>query len=1176
MSLSPSAPRPETAGTAELHAALACWRGRLVALRGTTLSFRDAGSLLLDLVKSAPLRLGAAARAACLRPIQGEDRQRDLLPLPLSPLPAEGTLDSHAQQWLLEKLTTRQLAARNDWAELIILILNYQYHGGAEAASLPRPACGPCTPAQAEASLHIVRAVELFVLYSPEEVVFEDWTNKLKETAVSYGGEEVSRAQRMTAAQVVPTLPDVGLAAAVPALDVATGAVRHFLERPDECILPEARWPASPRRATTWAPEEEYYDIVTALLERGIVRPIQKDKVFAPHGRPVLNGTFGVVKAGDDPVELPGGGSGPRLRLIMNFVPINEYQVPILGDVGDLPLTSQWHALCLLSREVLLWSGLDRKCFFYVWYLPDSWMKYMAFEKPVPPERVGLPAGAPSLVAARVPAMGWISAVGVCQHLARNLLLRASSRTKELPLDAELRRRRPVPLSGREDESASWEVYIDNLEQQEIVSAAEAVVLRGSRSELLDQATSLYDDRAVPGNDKKAVYREVDVTTLGERVHGGLGRRDPPRGYVAQLFGLSAFLLGESRWRRHDLQVLAGRWVRVMSLRRPALGVFDHIWKTIAGASVAFYLPAVAEEILVAMCLAPLLYADMRQAIDPQVTVSDASPYGAGACASSGLSRRGAARAAAVGRRPWHPAEEELVIVSAFDGIGGIFEAWDRIGVPSAGTVSLEIDREATRVSRDAWPRTIEWGDITKISDEQIAQLRNLFPRARRGLLSGGFPCQGMSALNPAARGLEDERTSLVFVLLELFARLQDILHDWEWDFLFENVDSEWASEIGKINELVGRVPYLICAGAVSRMRRPRLYWLSRPLAADWEGSCLERGHRREVQLAAPLEPDWRWLSAGASYPLAADPDARLPTAVRCIPRSRPPRAPAGIAQCDEEALARWKADDYAVAPYQYQEKYLVKDRSGILRRPNAEEREILMGYRKHHTRCALKSGAAKSDPRALEVTRQALLGNAYHVEVVAWLASHLAVAWGYRDSVVSFEEIRSRRDLGGAASGPSQLASRGFSDEQLLVLEQLRSVDSKGSDVRVDTGRLFDPSGWPRQPVDVGLWKWQVLFGYAFERTGHINELELRGMLSALKWRLRRAAQVGTKALHLLDSQVSIGVLCKKRSSARVLNRIIKRIDALELAGHIYLLFGFVRSEANPADRPSRWAEGL
>ena len=249
-----------------------------------------------------------------------------------------------------------------------------------------------------------------------------------------------------------------------------------------------------------------------------------------------------------------------------------------------------------------------------------------------------------------------------------------------------------------------------------------------------------------------------------------------------------------------------------------------------------------------------------------------------------------------------------------------------------------------------------------------------------------------------------------------------------------------------------------------------------------------------------------------------------------------------------------------------------MQDRSGSLRRPSSTERELLMGFKKNFTQCAMKSGEAKSDPRGLEVMRQSLLGNSFHVEVVAWLVAHLRRRWGYLDCLPSIASIRAalHPELRGAV--PAEAPSRGFGEEQLVVLEHLRRLDTKGCDVRLDTGVVVGGSGWPRQPMDVGLWAWQVVHGWPFKDSAHINELELRAFLSALKWRLRRRPCTRRRMLHLLDSQVSIGVLCKGRSSSHLLNRVVHKVDAVVLAAQVHMVFGFVRSEANPADGPSRW----
>ena len=74
------------------------------------------------------------------------------------------------------------------------------------------------------------------------------------------------------------------------------------------------------------------------------------------------------------------------------------------------------------------------------------------------------------------------------------------------------------------------------------------------------------------------------------------------------------------------------------------------------------------------------------------------------------------------------------------------------------------------------------------------------------------------------------------------------------------------------------------------------------------------------------------------------------------------------------------------------------------------------------------------------------------------------------------------------------------------------------------------------------------------------------------LRYRLRSSRHVRTRFFHLLDSQVCLAVLKKHRNSSHQLQSVLRRIDVLLLAGLVAPIFGYVRSEVNPADEPSRW----
>ena len=139
------------------------------------------------------------------------------------------------------------------------------------------------------------------------------------------------------------------------------------------------------------------------------------------------------------------------------------------------------------------------------------------------------------------------------------------------------------------------------------------------------------------------------------------------------------------------------------------------------------------------------------------------------------------------------------------------------------------------------------------------------------------------------------------------------------------------------------------------------------------------------------------------------------------------------------------------------------------------------------------------------------------------------------------------------------------------MVVEHLRACDQKGTDVRLDTGTLMDPSCWPRKSLDPDLWRWRDVLAFRWDRQGHINELECRAYLAMLLWRLRSSKNHCMRFLHLLDSMVTLGVVRKKRSTSHKLNFVVRQIAALELAGFAWGFFGIVQSSKNPADRPSR-----
>ena len=86
-----------------------------------------------------------------------------------------------------------------------------------------------------------------------------------------------------------------------------------------------------------------------------------------------------------------------------------------------------------------------------------------------------------------------------------------------------------------------------------------------------------------------------------------------------------------------------------------------------------------------------------------------------------------------------------------------------------------------------------------------------------------------------------------------------------------------------------------------------------------------------------------------------------------------------------------------------------------------------------------------------------------------------------------------------------------------------------------------------------------------------HINVLELRAVLTSLRWRFVKKKTLQSKFVHLVDSLVCLHSLSRGRSSSRKLRRTMSRVNALLLATGSHAVWAYVHTKDNPADRPSR-----
>ena len=140
-----------------------------------------------------------------------------------------------------------------------------------------------------------------------------------------------------------------------------------------------------------------------------------------------------------------------------------------------------------------------------------------------------------------------------------------------------------------------------------------------------------------------------------------------PAGYISKLIDLTFRALTQSSVTRRTMQVIAGRWVRVHQARRAIASCFERVWRTIGRGPWLISMDAeICAELISAVALAPLRFANLRTPIDSVVTASDASESGAGVVRFVCLSPVGLHMVASFEREGMALASEHLGLVFPF------------------------------------------------------------------------------------------------------------------------------------------------------------------------------------------------------------------------------------------------------------------------------------------------------------------------------------------------------------------------------------------------------------------------------------------------------------------------------------------------------------------------------
>eukprot|EP00438_Fugacium_kawagutii_P001410 Skav219710 [mRNA] locus=scaffold776:167537:175718:- [translate_table: standard] len=972
-----------------------------------------------------------------------------------------------------------------------------------------------------------------------------EWSTFFSTRSIDYKGDEVKIARHFEWANLKPALPEeIGR---VPLEAVCTLGAKHYVQNFRSYLKDPSMWDLK-KPPRVMCEDQHWPDVCTGLVQAGVCGFIPSEEVFQTGSGPLLNGLFGVSK--DEWCD-----GHEVFRLIMNLVPLNEIMEPLQGDVGTLPMWSLMTPFQLHAGESLLVSSEDVRCFFYTMAVPDHWLPFLAFNKLVPD--CCLPShlkGQEVYLTSRVLPMGFLNSVSLAQHVHRNLALWSGEESGcddcNKP-ELEIRKDKAPPTGNPQ-----WRIYLDNYDLLERVPTDQVEGLQGTVASSVQALRSMYDEWEVPRNLKKAVSRGSLVEVQGAQVDGQRGIAYPREVKLLKYAGAVLLLLTQAKVTQKQLQVVCGGLVYFTMFRRQLLGCLNAVWHFIESfnnSSVATKpLPAQCRfEIVRLLALVPLARMNFRLPYHELVSCSDASSTGGGVCVSRGLTSLGGLVACGTlrGQLPVPRSEHRVLTIGLFDGIAALRVAADLIGLESCGHISVECNEAASRVVESHFPDVLVIKDVKLVTESVVRSWSLKYSQAALVIVAGGPPCQGVSGLNSDRKGALKDLRSCLFVHVSRILEL--VRREFPWaqvQGLMESVQSMDPVDRQMMSSSFGSQPWA-CG-------RPRLYWIT------WQLSS-----QAGAELVAPDSSNYGTITLTAWQDLdevceegwtKVDPSRPFPTFTTSRPRPSPGRKPAGLQQCTNQEVDRWQQDQHRFPPYQYASRNCLINGNNSIRLPSVREKEYMLGFPVNYTAgCFPKS---KRKTQEAEDERHTLLGNTWSVPVVAWLLSQLTAPLDLSPTLTPqqiVDKLRPQaqdpvrtalwrsplRPIRGAA-GPAPAVS--------LVQKLGTLISVKGEDLLLtSSSNELCKFHRLRSSVPGKLWKWKIVTGWRWaNRKEHINGLELRAALTALKWRIVHQQHLKCRFIHLTDSLVALHCLSRGRSSSRRLRLRAQRLTVRALSG--------------------------
>ena len=593
----------------------------------------------------------------------------------------------------------------------------------------------------------------------PAVVELGSWESVRQSLGDTYTGREVQRAYKLTWRAIQPHVPGPGEAGRINLADKVSPELRAFVEDPDLLRIPDIELGDVPESAAVLVEsQEDYEEIVSNLVVAGMMEREIPEETVEVRGKKITNGMFGVHKAW---VQEPDGTWTRSLRLIINLIPTNRLQSrPPIQPSTQMGYAPLWGQMALNEDEIILAYAEDIRHCFHIFAPSPRWRGYFVIGRSVQGRCFQDGIGARGRPRVRTAPMGWCNIVDFVQSALENAGTLAG-----VPAERVVRMGDPLPLMPVTGTRDYYSFYVDNFDSFKVMAATEQGLYEGKPSDTQLALREVFQCWGVGRDEKKAAEGTLKWSSLGAEQLGDLGLVGSSRKLRRAVLGATVRVLECSPAvprGSHELLTIVGKAMRSVQFCRPLACMFDELYACLSHEDKKISITAKAETELYCILMSlPMHYMEQRMQICPTVYATDASLEGGGACASVGLSARGRAKCHLLGSDDdMGGGCDAVLVIEAFGGIGGLRKALELIGLQPQGLILIESDPLCQKLARRHCGYVQVVDDIKKVDAAMVRDWRRQFPRAKKVILGGGWPCVHHSRLNANREGAEAELLS--------------------------------------------------------------------------------------------------------------------------------------------------------------------------------------------------------------------------------------------------------------------------------------------------------------------------------------------------------------------------------------------------------------------------------